>query len=117
MLFPNLWVKNEAIGFVHALMDKYTPIEVFLYFQPILVKYLKQEISVVTKEVLGMLLEEPFNHRLWYDVQNKKLLDLHLHDKLNSRSRDIFGSYIENFLRLARDSRERDDRPEIEAYN
>jgi hypothetical protein len=39
MVFPNLWIRTEAIGYVSTLVEKYSPMEMYMTLQPILVKY------------------------------------------------------------------------------
>lgn len=57
VMYPNLWIREEALNFVANLLEKYSPIEIYCYIQPLLNKYFKENM-LLNKDILEFMLPD-----------------------------------------------------------
>lgn len=57
VMYPNLWIREEAFGFIGTILEKYSPVEIYCYIQPLLHKYFKENM-MLSKEILEFVMPE-----------------------------------------------------------
>lgn len=55
MMYPHMWIRNEALQYINLILEKYSDVDIYTFFQPRLVKFLSQNVSIINKEILQML--------------------------------------------------------------
>jgi hypothetical protein len=106
MVFPNLWVRNEAIDFICLVIQNLTPIQVFINIQPLVVPYLREELGYVDEDTIRVMVG---------NMVNRTLIDPKDHrpgEKLTDRDRAITARFTSKVLSKPQLPAEREDQEE-----
>lgn len=57
VMYPNLWIREEAFNFIGTILEKYSPVEIYSYIQPLLSKYFRENM-MLSKEILEFVMPE-----------------------------------------------------------
>ncbi|EDK32081.2 WD domain, G-beta repeat protein (macronuclear) [Tetrahymena thermophila SB210] len=71
ILHPHNWIRKEAIKFVEVVITKMDPIQVFLEIQPKIKDYLTEEVAIINKDILKLILPKKIDKK-YVDYKNKK---------------------------------------------
>ena len=63
VMYPNLWIREEAFNFIGTILEKDSPIEIYCYIQPLLNKYFKENM-MLSKEILEFVMPEMLDKEL-----------------------------------------------------